>query len=316
MKDIQPYKKFWGNCIINMFLSILTKVDPSYDPLAYLNYYEYSYYPDNVFHLDYTQEYYNSFRSIFDYEIFKFKDKKDFLAEFKNVLMTNPFATINVDLYYWNSAAYYYNKIHSSHLAFVTGFDEEKDIFYGFEDDVNLFYDVREIPTSRVIQAFNSSHKQVDGDYRILSFKQDTLPQYEINIKQFLKCTNELIYNLDMLIDKKEVINKVMISEDISKIHHYNYEFSKISNRLKGNILLINTFEDMGLLKKDIAHQLIAIFDDSCVKWKNIQSVYLRHCLRNNFSEIDNIEEKISTLFMKEKEVWESVAEHLNKKPI
>lgn len=314
IKDLKPYNKFWGNCIINMFLSILTKVDSSFDPLAYLNYYEYSYYPDNVFHLDYTQEYYNYFAdNIFKYETFYFKDKENFLEEFKGILMNNLYATLNVDLYYWNSTGYYYNKIHTSHLAFVTGFDEEKDVFYAFEDDVNLVYDVREIPINQVIQAYKSPNKQFKGDYRILTFKNDFIPSYEIDIKQFIKCTKQLIYNLDMLIEKKEVVNKTMIREDSSKVYFYNNEFIKISNRLKGNKLLLGTLKDKKLLNESLTDELNEVLDDSCMMWKNIQGVYLKNCLRNNFAELDNIEKKISAAFMTEKEVWEKVIENLKR---
>lgn len=314
IKDLQPYNKFWGNCIVNMFLSVLTKVDSSYDPLAYLNYYEYTYYPDNVFHLDYTQEYYHFFaENIFKYEPFNFKNKDNFIQEFKDILKNNLYATLNVDLYNWNKFSYYYNKIHTSHFAFVTGFDEEKDVFYTFEDDVNLFYDIREIPTNEVIQAFNSPHKQINTDYRILTFKNEILPSYEIDIKQFIKCTNQLIYNLDMLIEKQEVVNKTMINEDASKVYHYNYEFSKISNRIKGNKLLLCTLTDKGLLDKRLTSELNVVLDESCVTWKNIQGVYLKHCLRNNFAELDNIEEKIAAAFTTEKEVWEKVVENIKK---
>ncbi|WP_024833602.1 hypothetical protein [Ruminiclostridium josui] len=312
IKDLQPYNKFWGNCIVNMFLSILTKVDVSYEPLAYLNYYEYSYYPDNVFHLDYTQEYYDFFaNNIFKYESFNFKNKENFIQEFKAVLMNNLYATLNVDLYYWNSTGYYFNKIHTSHFAFVTGFDEEKDVFYAFEDDVNLFYNIRAISTNEVIQAFHSPLKQIKSDYRILTFKTDSIPSYEIDINQFTKCTEQLIYNLDMLIERHEVVNKTMIIEDASKIYHYNYEFSKISNRLKGNKLLLCYLKDKGLLDERLTEELSEVIDESCITWKNIQGIYLKHCLRKNFAELNRIEDKIADAFMTEKEVWEKVIENI-----
>lgn len=314
MKDLKPYNKFWGNCIVNMFLSILTKVDSSYDPLAYLNYYEYTYYPDEIFHLDYTKEYYNFFGdNIFNYETFYFKDKNNFLQEFKDILMNNLYATLNVDLYYWNSAGYYFNKIHTSHLAFVTGFDEEKDVFYAFEDDVNLSYEIREIPTSEVIQAYNSPRKRFKGDYRILSFKNDFIPPFEIDIKQFIKCTEQLIYNLDMLFDNREVVDKKLILEDSSKIYFYSNEFTKISNRLKGNKLLLCALKDKGLLDEHITDELNNAWEENCITWKNIQGVYLKHCLRNNFAELDSIEDKIADAFMSEKEIWEEVIENLKK---
>ena len=63
IKEIEPYNKFWGNCITNMFLTFLIKNTPSYEPLIYLYAYEYFYETDDVFKLDYTQEYYDYFKN-------------------------------------------------------------------------------------------------------------------------------------------------------------------------------------------------------------------------------------------------------------
>jgi hypothetical protein len=311
IKDLQPYSKYWGNCIVNMFISVLFKYDVSYESLLYLNTYEYTFEPDNVFHLDYTQDFHDYFReNIFNYEAFDFNDKENFLQEFKEVMMKN-YVTLNVDLFHWNSTSYYYNKIHFSHLSFITGFDEEKGVFYAFEEDVNLAYDVREIPIENVIQAFNSKYKNRAGDYRILSFKNDKLPPYELDINHVKKCTKRLVDNLDMLIKKKQIIDKDRIAVDITGIYHYNFEFNKISNIYKANVQLLYILKNKGLLKETISDSLIEIFNETSLEWKNIRNVYLRLCLKKSFSEIDVLEQKISTLFMKEREIWSTVLEQL-----
>ncbi|MDF2984521.1 MAG: hypothetical protein K0R50_31 [Eubacterium sp.] len=308
LKDIQPYNKFWGNCITNMFLSILLTIDPSYEPLIYLNSYQYSYSWDNYFNMDYTQEYYDYFKdNLFVFTSAHFVDKNNFLQEFKAVLANNLYATLNVDLFYWNDAGAFYNKVHIPHYSFIIGFDEEKDVFYAFEDDLALNYEIREIPTERVIQSFFSDHKNSNlENYRIITFKNNHLPPYEIDLNHFLVNAERLVNNLDMLIKRTCIFDKSMLVNNISNVYFYKNELGKISYRLTGNILLFNDLKNKGMFNETLTN-LIETINELSIHWKQVQNSFVKYCLKNNYSEIDKIEKKIFTLFIKEKEMWETI---------
>ncbi len=301
IKEIEPYNKFWGNCTTNMFLSILQKNHPSYEPLIYLNAYEYS--RVDIFHINYTQQFYDYFNDIVIFECCNFNNRKDFLSEFKNILINNSYVTINVDLFYWNKLGAYYNSMHKSHFSFVIGFDEEADLIYALEDDTNLNYAIREISTDSFIQAFLSEYKDNSEDYRIISIKDNEIKPYTLNKSDVVLNAKRIINDIEDFIEKKNIIDRNILT-DISNVYFYGNEFGKISYRLLGNVLLFETMRDKGMLDDILTSELIACINELSSKWKFVQNIFLKYCLSNKILDIDKVEEIIIELFIKEKELW------------
>ncbi len=304
-KEIEPYNKFWGNCILNMFLSILLSKDPTYEPLIYLNAYEYSDTLNDIFHIDYTHEFYDYFRmNHFHFEPCTFMDKKDFLTELKNLLMKDDFyITLNVDLFDWNKAGAYYNKIHTPHFAFIIGFDEEEEIFYALEDDMSLNYDIREIPTENVIKAFFSDFKDNREDYRIITFKNNELKPYTLDMNQLVLNAKKVIQSIEELLKQENIIDKNIL-EDMSNVYYYGNEFAKISNRMVGNELLFEAMRNDEMLSETLINQLIARTNELSNDWQLVRSVFLKYCKSNRLSEVANVEKTMINHFIKEKEMW------------
>ncbi|QNU65980.1 hypothetical protein EHE19_013935 [Ruminiclostridium herbifermentans] len=308
VNEIVPYNEFWGNCITNMFTSILQKEHPSYVPLVYSNSYEYHISP---FRLDYTKEYYDFFGdNIFVFNRYNFFNKENFLPELKNIIINNPYVTLYVDLFYWNKDCTYYNRIHSNHFAFVIGFDEEEDVFYAFEDDVSLNYDLRKIPTQNVIQAFHSEFKEDYEDYRIITFKNNDLKPYVLDLDNIKADSERLIHRLEFFLERKHVLDEERPLTEITNVHHYTYEFGKISNRMKGNIIFFRKLRDSGIISQELSDELIQIADEMIKKWMLVKNIFFNHCLRKKFSEIEKVEKRISELFIKEKDMWSKLVEY------
>lgn len=300
--EIEPYNKFWGNCTTNMFLSILQKKHPSYEPLIYLNAYEYS--RVDIFHINYTQQFYDYFNDIVLFECCNFNNKKEFLSEFKKILISNSYVTINVDLFYWNKLGAYYNSMHKSHFSFVIGFDEEADIIYALEDDINLTYAIREIPTDNFIKAFLSEYKDDSEDYRIISIRDSEIKPYALNKNDVLINAKRIISDIEDFIENENIINKDILLSDVSNVYFYGNEFGKISYRLLGNVLLFETMRDNGMLDDMLTGELIACINELSSKWKLVQNIFLKYCLSKKILDIDKIEKTIIDLFIKEKEMW------------
>jgi hypothetical protein len=308
--EVEPYSSFWGNCITNMFLTILLKKDPSYEPLIYLNGYEYS--SKNMFHLDYTAEYYDYFKNnLFVFELCHFTDKNNFLNEFKEILLSNPYVTLNVDLFYWNSEGAYYNKVHRSHFSFVIGFDDEERVFYVLEEDVNLNYGVRKISFDNAVQAVKSERKNTPEDYRIIRYKYRILYPYKLDIRQIIANAENLVNILDSFIEKQIIIDSTVLLNDVSNVDFYRNEYGKIAYRLKGNILLFEKLASSEMLDKQLSEQLILSVTDISNKWKLVQNIFYKYCITGRISEIYKVNKRILDLFVKEKELWNSLL-HLN----
>lgn len=304
INDIVPYSEFWGNCITNMFTSILQKDYPSYVPLIYLNSYEYFFCP---FRLDYTKKYYDFFGdNIFIFNRYNFANRENFLPELKNIIINNPYVTLYVDLFYWNKDCTYYNRLHSNHFAFITGFDEE-DVFYTFEEDVSLNYGIRKIPTQSVIQAFHSEFKQDFEDYRIITFKNTELQTYFLDFNNIKADAERLIFRSNEFIERKHALDEEFPLTEITNVHHYTYEFGKVSNRMKGNIILFEKLRDSDIISKELSDELIVSAEEMVKMWMFVKNNFFRHCLRKNFSEIEKVENRISELFIKERDMWSKV---------
>lgn len=302
--EVEPYNRFWGNCITNMFLTILLKKDRSYEPLIYLNAYEYSYLYQDIFHLDYTKEYYDYFKdNLFVFDLGYFTDKNNFLYEFKEILLANPYVTLNVDLFYWNKEGAYYNKVHRSHFSFVVGFNDSEGVFYVLEEDVNLNYGIHKIAFGDVIQAFMSGYKNSCEDYRIIRYKCSELKPYNLDIGQILSNAQNLVSSLNLFIEKQIILNSSILN-DISNVHFYRNEYGKIAYRLRGNILLFETMVSSGILDNQLSDQLILSINDISSKWKLVQNIFFKYCVTNRLSEIDKVNKRILELFIKEKEMW------------
>ncbi|PYG87766.1 hypothetical protein LY28_01786 [Ruminiclostridium sufflavum DSM 19573] len=302
VNEIVPYNRFWGNCITNMFMSILTNKYPSYEPLIYMNGYEYHFCP---FRLDYTQDYYDYFRNnIFVFNNYNFKDRSNFLAELKDIIINNPYITLYIDLFYWNNEGAYYNRIHSNHFSFLIGFDEEEDVFYTLEDDISLNYKIIKIPAQNVVRSFYSEFKEDREDYRIITFKNSSLEPYKLDFEQIKENAQKLVLRLDRFIERKHALDAEFPLTELSNVHHYTYEFGKISNRMKGNKLFFEKLRDEGIISKEAADDFVSCSEDMSKKWMLVKNIFFNYCLRKKFSEIYKVEKRINELFIKEKEMW------------
>lgn len=306
--EVEPYNRFWGNCVTNMFLTILLKKDPSYEPLIYLNGYEYSYLSKDIFHLDYTADYYDYFKNnLFIFDPGHFTDRNNFLKEFKEILLSNPYVTLNVDLFYWNNEGAYYNKVHRSHFSFIVGFNDEEKVFYVLEEDVRLNYGVREIPFENAIQAVQSEYRSNCEDFRIISYKCSELKPYKLDRGQILSNAENLVSSLDSFIEKQIILDSTVLLKDAANVHFYRNEYGKISYRLKGNILLFEKMASDEILDKQVSEQLILSVNDISIKWKIVQNVFYKYYITDRISEIYNVNKRLLELFIKEKEMWNTL---------
>ncbi len=307
LKQIEPYNGFWGNCITNMLVSILMSRDPSYEPLIFMNDYEYScdYSTGALFHINYTRDYYRYFRNNhFSFQYCRFANRESFFDEFKEVLINSPYISVNVDLYYWNREGAYFNKVHYPHFSFIIGFDEEEGIIYAVEDDTNLNYLIRKISMDDFFKAVYSEYKGDQEDYRIISFKNSELKPYILNVNQVVANAGKIISNLEAFIGSNYIIDPKLLKENSSYATHLAYEFFKISNRFTGNALLFESLKKKELLDEAPADRLMQCARDMSVRWNLLRSLYLKYCKSNLISDIDKIEKKAIGLFINEKELW------------
>lgn len=302
IKDIKPYKKYWGNCIVNMFISIIG--DASYENMIYLNDYKYCFHDEGMF-LDYTQDYYRSLQEgIFTVERYNFEDCDNFVPELKKMIMGDKYILINVDLFYWIEDGICYRKEHMPHLSLVTGFNEEEGVFYVLEDDNNSVYEIKKISESRLIEAFNSLYKKPAKDYTLVSPVSNTLPEFKLESSYIVNSTQNLIKHLTALInDEKKRKMEALITNN-----KYPYMFAldcgKVVNRFYGNTIFLGILQEQGFITEKCRKKYSGRAQNIGYKWSALKSIVMRDCYNNELPDIDGIDSILIEFFKNERDMW------------
>jgi len=302
MKDIKPYNKYWGNCVVNMFLSIIK--DASYEVMIYLNDYNYCFREEGMF-LDYTKEYYHTIqKDIFSVEKYNFNDSDNFIPELKKLIMSEKYVLVYVDLFYWIEDGLYYNKVHMPHSSLITGFNEEEGLFYVLEDDKNSVYEIKEIPQSSVIEAFNSPYKKPGKDYTLISFTQKTLPKFKLEKSGIVNSTQKLISHLTDLINDKESRKMEAMFTNMQFPYMFAIDCGKVTNRFYGNTVFFSILQEQGFITEDYMNELNNKAQSIGYKWSALKSIIMRDYYNNEFPDMDGINSILMEVFRDEKEMW------------
>ncbi|HEX3029371.1 MAG TPA: hypothetical protein VHT34_08730 [Clostridia bacterium] len=304
MNEIKPYNRYWGNCITNMFVSIMQDFDPGYEHVILMNDYEYNV-TYHGFRTDYTKKYYSELpRGCFIFDKRNFSGSKEAVSELKEVIIENPYVTVNIDLYYWASEGAYFNKAHAPHYSIVTGFDEEKGLFYALEEDDNMDYGIREIPESRVLEAINSPDKGKGEDYRVMRVVKDNIVPYRFDACHFAAVTHKLIGHLDALIKDECFLSKGDIVPDIINLYRMGVDCSKVMNRFDLNIGLFGLLREHRMIDDKSLNEATAKAEAMKKRWDVIKCILFKHYRSGRFIDLKSMEAKLRLLFTAEKEMW------------
>ena len=249
--NFRLFNEFWINCDFNLKMSILSTINPDFKKAAYINDYKYRI-------LDFTTsegtqgkylmlDPYIELNKLFlnryiTYQPFDLE--KDYVTQIKKLILQNKTALIGVDLFYWIPKSVCWQKHHWEHHSFLNGFDDEKKIFYVFDDDLNG-YDMHEIPEQRLITAVTNSSLLPKAYF--MSIADDIKPFY-FQLDDLLIHAKKIKTNIQS-IDVKSLW--ILRNEDVKEGHMldlFAMFIFQISNRYYGNVMLFKKLYDLGIL--------------------------------------------------------------------
>jgi hypothetical protein len=295
--DLKPFSDFWINCNVNISLSILAFTEPSYRILGAINAYNY----------DFTGEYcwwrhINLFYDGYFYKNIDFLNynkvilnESDFDKQIKEFINNNKYIKMPLDLYYWMPNSFGWQRMHASHYQLITGYDDEKRVFYSYTDDFYGFGE-KEIPYERFNKAL-----------LIDELAETTEITVDHNIKKF-------DYNSDLIINYAEII-----MGNINYLSYTNYwcsyneehtflraiETYKIFERQKANIALLNDMKRRGYINENKYKILIEKVNNLKYKWGIIKSVFLKCFLGKKVPNYVKMNNLIWEAFEYEYEFWD-----------
>lgn len=213
----------------------------------------------------------------------------DFLK--KNII-ENYYIWLHIDEFYLPVSAHYLKR-HFHHAIFITGFDDEKNVF-----NVGGYYNLKGFSFKQVSfqdlkQAFVNSNNTYDFHSYIHLIKLNENYQWENDIK----------FNLELL--KKNLINNINSSFDYSFYIEENYNLNHFNN-LSTGISVYDVLIDLlnkGLIEDHrslfVLYEHKKITNAKFIYLKNNRILNLSDNIYNQLEEIERKSQIILTLFLK-----------------
>jgi hypothetical protein len=322
---IKPFDDFWVNCIFNTQISVLIFKEPSFKYVAYLNDYYYAIEKSDIGAYDVTGNSkkiihfltLNSMQEVtskyiykyFSFEPFNYKDEEYGLEKLVEMIKQHKLIAIGVDLFYWISGSYCWNKYHWQHYAMITGFDDEREIFFTLDDNVNGFGHF-EIPAERFYQASQSFYRNeaLNTDAYIVNVDND-LEQFELTLKEVMFFTEKLKQKLGN-IDAMSLLDlngqAIQITDWFDLFVKYVHQ---VINRQTANALLFKSLGDLNLIReRSLVSGLIQQANTLKKDWRILEQKIVKfNCLSPDQFNANEFCDRCNRLFHREIVMWNTL---------
>ncbi len=322
---IQPFNEYWINCLLNMVFSVITSAEPSYMAATYLNDYDYEVgvwetepsetntEGNRTIHnhliLNQMQDFLEKYiHGKFSYQPISFRDDEHCLDIIKGHVRQKEFVLVGVDVFYWVPGSFGYGQNHWNHHSFINGYDDEKKVFYIFDEDINGYVE-QEIPEERFLLALN---KAIIEPHGFIIKPPEHIPPFTFSINDVVKNAEKLINQISTMQigpfwiltdnDFNTGIQQGVIIVLIYQVMHRHY-----ANELLFRVVL-NKYCDT-----DTISSLVRISKELQNGWSTVKSqmlkVYKSETDRRKI--LDDVNELVKHLFLKEVEMWNKVVDRL-----
>ncbi|HEX2944452.1 MAG TPA: hypothetical protein VHT96_00675 [Clostridia bacterium] len=308
---LKPFSEYWITCYYNKILSIFTSIDPSYRYAAYMNDYHYDIHDWNYNHLqlrpmiEFVEKY---IQGVFTYLPIYFREEGTGLDVIKDHIRQKEIVQVGVDLFYWLPSSINFGVNHWYHTSMINGFDDEKKVFYVFDDD-NFGYAEQEIPEERFLLATNNCTLKSHGD--ILKITGDLRP--------YVFSSNDVVRNAKRLIDEIGA----MKMEPFWLLSEEQFNTGEMRDTIAVHIFQIskrhyaNGFLFQNLLNEYCDSDIICSLVDRSKKlqknWLIVRSkVLLVHNTKTDRSKkLSAVNEICKRLFYEEMEMWNFLIDNI-----
>ena len=316
--NFKPFNLFWMDCQFNTLFSILTSMDKSYRAAALLNDYSYAVKqeqtPNDIWYNEVFVVNTVNNGDVFKEKFFpqqtclNFKHDEDYIGLIKNFIKNNDAVMVGVDLFYWIPNSVCWNKHHWEHYAYINGFNDEKGVFYVFDENFYGFGEF-EVPQDRMMKAIEGFPLE---PHAIVYKLCNSIDKYELAVSEVRDNARRLI----------EEINEIMpldfwiLSEkDFTEGHMCDFistHIFQIINRHIANQLLINELED------EISNlQFKSELEKYCIElqdgWNQVKTKLVKiYYSKNRESMLHNLNIKCKDLFLKEIDMWNTFLRYTN----
>ncbi len=266
---IIPFTKFWLNCMINLYGSILTSYDSSYEKMMYMNDYKYSKYirqdmKTSFFSMRFwTGVSVKKYLSYLRREEFYCTDKMKLMNIIKKELGYGKIVCPKINLYYWNPSGATYHNWNFTHYTPLIQYNEKTDCFLALEDNIlRGTYGIIEDSGENLLYAMMNGIEErflKDPDYILFSMKED-IPKCNFTLQDVTDNIDSIIRSLDEEDDSSAFS---FYEEDVrpGPLLVQALELFKVAARMRGNQMLVQHIEKCGYLDGIKAKRIVTEFE-------------------------------------------------------
>lgn len=295
--NYKPYKKHWFDCEVNNILSILSSLDPSYEELAVCNFFVYK---------NGGGEGWMNGLDLINGELFRTYTSKvkktgitrlypeNILEQIKNLISSDRNICVSVDGYNWLKGNMNWHKNHIEHYVFLTGYDDEKQVLYTFDDD-KFGYNEFEVPYKIALESLKSCNKYKMFEYLV-----------EKDIKEFAIKIEDIIYSAKCIRNSIANVSFCTIWCDYGA-NDFNYFISnltRICNRLVTTEELFDLLCQRGYLTKECSNQLKEEIHSVSNSWQGIRTSFIMESKLHKRNDYRMLNDKSYEILKSEYELW------------
>jgi hypothetical protein len=308
---LKPFKDFWIDCNYNTLFSVLISREPSYKFAPFLNNYTYQIFKKETpnqtlvdcLKLVSLKDWFQKFgiRFQFSSQPINFRNDPHYIKYLQELVKEGTLVTVGTDLFYWIPNSVCWNKHHWDHYSLLHGFDDERKVFYVFDENMQG-YNEHEIPEDRFHKAIQSSPVQPHGyTNQILDIEP-----FDFTLHDVVEYADELARDLGAM----NVSNLWRLSEEDYAGRHmcdlFSMHIFQIADRQKANQYLFEILEAQGMIPH--AERMESFIESSRELqngWAYVKGKFIRtYVISDKEQSIQDINKKCNYLFDKEGAMW------------
>jgi hypothetical protein len=308
---LKPFKEYWINCYLNTLYSVLISREPSYRFAPFLNNYTYQIYEKetpaqtkvNTLRLISAKDMPQKIGRKFKYrqKPISFRNNFHFVEYLQGLVREGKLVSVGVDLFYWIPNSVCWNKHHWDHYSLLNGFDDERKVFYVFDENI-LGYDEYEIPEERLRQAIQNSPVEPHGYLTQIS----NIRPFKFSLRDVVTYADELARELSIM----NVSSLWLLSEEDFAARHmcdlFAMNIYQVVYRHKANQLLFEILQTENMVPNpEIMEEFIKYSRELQNGWNYVKGKFIQtYVVNDKVQSIRELNQKCNYLFSKECEMW------------
>lgn len=221
------------------------------------------------------------------------KGKQNYLDQIRYLIGQQRYINITVDGYYWIPNSFNWQTNHFAHKSLISGYDDEKQILYVFEDDFNG-YNEFEVPYKRLHTAITSNDTYEYFEYVL----PKTVPQFKLCLDELVESAKIIVHSISALSFQDFYYACCNINQT-----YFASWLKRTESRYQSNVALFELLKKKHMLPTSYTDVLIDSAKKLLSDWSKFKTLFMI-ALRKNKLDFQVINQHGYKCFAAERALW------------